>query len=245
MYLNRLSQIADTEVHAEAHVVASRSALGRRAMSTSGPALGLDIQRAPLSTMDKAVKRAIDLVCAAIAIVFLSPLLLLIAIAIKLDSNGPVVFKQRRNGFNSKPFIIYKFCSMTVQEDGSVITQARKNDRRVTRVGKVLRRSSMDELPQLFNVLKGDMSLVGPRPHALAHDDEYKALIAKYASRHHVKPGITGLAQVNGLRGETGRLEQMVDRVKMDLWYVNHWSLGLDIKILARTCFEVLRDRAY
>jgi undecaprenyl-phosphate galactose phosphotransferase/putative colanic acid biosynthesis UDP-glucose lipid carrier transferase len=222
-----------------------RSVLGRRALSTSGPTLCLEIQRAPLSTIERAVKRTLDFVCAAVAIVFLSPLLLLIAVAIKLDSKGPVIFKQRRNGFNSKQFVIYKFRSMTVQEDGAVIAQARKNDRRVTRVGQILRRSSMDELPQLFNVLKGDMSLVGPRPHALAHDNEYKVLIAKYAFRHHVKPGMTGWAQVNGLRGETGRLEQMVDRVKLDLWYVNHWSLGLDINILLRTCFEVLRHRAY
>jgi Undecaprenyl-phosphate glucose phosphotransferase len=222
-----------------------RSVLGRRALSTSGPDLCLEIQRAPLNTMERAVKRTLDFVCAAVAIIFLSPLLILIAAAIKLDSKGPVVFKQRRNGFNSKQFVIYKFRSMTVQEDGEVIAQARKNDRRVTRVGQLLRRSSMDELPQLFNVLKGDMSLVGPRPHALAHDNEYKVLIAKYAFRHHVKPGMTGWAQVNGLRGETGRLEQMVDRVKLDLWYVNHWSLGLDINILLRTCFEVLRNRAY
>ena len=188
--------------------------------------------------MERAVKRALDFVCAAIAIVFLSPLFLLIAIAIKLDSKGPVIFKQRRNGFNSKQFVIYKFRSMTVLEDGAVIAQARKNDRRVTRVGQILRRSSMDELPQLFNVLKGDMSLVGPRPHALAHDNEYKVLIAKYAFRHHVKPGMTGWAQVNGLRGETGRLEQMVDRVKLDLWYVNHWSLGLDHQYPAADLFR-------
>ena len=221
-----------------------RSVLGRRALSTGGPALSLEIQRAPLNDGKSRqadagfrFRRHRDR-CSVAA----SPV---IALAIKIDSKGPVIFKQRRNGFNSRQFLIYKFRSMTVQEDGAVIAQARKNDRRVTRVGQVLRRSSMDELPQLFNVLKGDMSLVGPRPHALAHDNEYKVLIAKYAFRHHVKPGMTGWAQVNGLRGETGRLEQMVDRVKLDLWYVNHWSLGLDINILLRTCFEVLRNRAY
>ncbi len=222
-----------------------RSVLGRRALSTGGPALSLEIQRAPLNTFERAIKRTLDFVCAAVAIIVLSPLFLLIALAIKLDSKGPVIFRQRRNGFNSRQFVIYKFRSMTVQEDGAIIAQARRNDRRVTRVGHALRRSSMDELPQLFNVLKGDMSLVGPRPHALAHDNEYKVLIAKYAFRHHVKPGMTGWAQVNGLRGETGRLEQMVERVKLDLWYVNHWSPGLDINILLRTCFEVLRNRAY
>lgn len=222
-----------------------RSVLGRRALSTNGPELSLEIQRAPLTTMERAVKRTLDILCASIGIVLLTPLFLLIAVLIKLDSKGPVIFKQRRNGFNAKQFVIFKFRSMTVQEDGAVVTQARRNDRRVTRVGQFLRRSSLDELPQLFNVLMGDMSLVGPRPHALAHDNEYKVLIAKYAFRHHVKPGMTGWAQVNGLRGETGRLEQMVERVKLDLWYVNHWSFGLDINILIRTCFEVLRNRAY
>ena len=195
--------------------------------------------------MERAAKRTMDVVCSAIGILLLAPLFVLIAILIKLDSKGPAIFRQRRNGFNSKQFVIFKFRSMTVQEDGETIKQARRDDRRVTRVGQFLRQSSMDELPQLFNVLKGDMSLVGPRPHALAHDNEYKVLIAKYACRHHVKPGITGWAQVSGLRGETGRLEQMIDRVKMDLWYINHWSIALDLTILARTCFEILRNRAY
>ena len=222
-----------------------RSVLGPRALSTNGPPLSLEIQRAPLTATERAVKRTLDIICASIGIVLLAPLFILIAALIKLDSKGPVIFKQRRNGFNAKQFFIFKFRSMSVLEDGAVITQARRNDRRVTRVGHFLRRSSLDELPQLFNVLKGDMSLVGPRPHALAHDKEYKILIAKYAFRHHVKPGMTGWAQVNGLRGETGRLEQMIERVRFDLWYVNHWSLGLDIYILLRTCFEVLRNRAY
>ncbi len=175
----------------------------------------------------------------------LSPLLIGVAIAIKLDTRGPVIFRQRRNGFNSLQFVIFKFRTMTVCEDGQQIKQAQRNDKRVTQVGKFLRRSSIDELPQLFNVLIGDMSLVGPRPHAIAHDDEYKRLIAKYAFRHHVKPGITGWAQVNGLRGETGQLNQMIDRIKLDLWYINHWSFGFDISILVRTCFEVFRNRAY
>ncbi|PNG27610.1 undecaprenyl-phosphate glucose phosphotransferase [Methylocella silvestris] len=222
-----------------------RSVLGRRLLSTSGPGLTLEIQRAPLTRVEQGIKRTLDIVCSSIGIVLLSPLFVMIAILIKLDSKGPVIFKQRRNGFNARQFQIYKFRSMTVQEDGDKIVQARRNDRRVTRVGQFLRQSSMDELPQLFNVLKGDMSLVGPRPHALAHDNEYKVLIAKYAFRHHVKPGITGWAQCNGLRGETGQLEQMIERVKLDLWYVNHWSIALDINILLRTCFEVLRNRAY
>ncbi len=222
-----------------------RSVLGRRALSTRGPALTVELQRAPLTPVERMTKRALDLLGAVTAIALLSPLLIATAIVIKLDSPGPAIFRQRRNGFNTQPFVIFKFRTMTVQEDGATITQARRGDHRVTRVGQFLRRSSMDELPQLFNVLLGDMSLVGPRPHALAHDNEYKALIAKYAFRHHVKPGITGWAQVNGLRGETGRLEQMVERVRLDLWYINHWSFSLDINILVRTCFEVLRNRAY
>jgi len=176
---------------------------------------------------------------------FLWPLFLMAAIAIKLDSDGPIIFRQRRNGFNAKEFVIFKFRTMTVVEDGAAITQACRGDHRATRVGKFLRRSSIDELPQLLNVLKGDMSLVGPRPHAIAHDKEYKGHIADYGFRHHIKPGITGWAQVNGLRGETRSLEKMTERVKLDLWYINNWSLGFDINILARTCFEVLRDRAY
>ncbi|WOJ89326.1 undecaprenyl-phosphate glucose phosphotransferase [Methylocapsa polymorpha] len=222
-----------------------RSVLGRRALSTRGPGLTVELQRAPLTPVERGFKRALDIVVSSTAILLLAPLLVATAVVIKLDSPGPAIFRQRRNGFNTKPFIILKFRTMTVQEDGPNITQARRGDHRVTRVGQFLRRSSMDELPQLFNVLWGDMSLVGPRPHALAHDNEYKALIAKYAFRHHVKPGITGWAQVNGLRGETGRLEQMIERVKLDLWYVNHWSFSLDVNILLRTCFEVVRHRAY
>jgi putative colanic acid biosynthesis UDP-glucose lipid carrier transferase len=179
------------------------------------------------------------------AIVFCLPLFLIVAMAIKLDSPGPVIFRQRRSGFNAKEFIVFKFRTMTVLEDGPVVTQASRGDRRVTYIGKFLRRSSLDELPQLFNVLWGDMSLVGPRPHALAHDDHYRVHIADYAYRYYAKPGITGWAQVNGLRGETASLEQMADRVKLDVWYINNQSLGLDLNILLRTCFEVLRDRAY
>jgi Undecaprenyl-phosphate glucose phosphotransferase len=222
-----------------------RSVLGRRVLSTSGPNLTLEIQRAPLSLTERAVKRTVDILMSASAVILLMPLFVLVAIAIKLDSKGPVIFKQRRNGFNSNQFVIYKFRSMTVLEDGPKITQARPGDKRVTRIGKMLRSSSIDELPQLFNVLKGDMSIVGPRPHALAHDDEYKAVIAEYAFRHHVKPGITGWAQVNGYRGETRHLELMAERVKLDLFYINHWSLRFDISIILRTCFEILRNRAY
>jgi putative colanic acid biosysnthesis UDP-glucose lipid carrier transferase len=222
-----------------------RTLLGQRGFSADGSALPVTIQGAPLTPFERAVKRTLDIVGSMTAILFLSPLFLIAAIAVKLDSGGPIIFRQRRNGFNMKEFVIFKFRTMTVLEDGAAITQACRGDHRTTRVGKFLRRSSIDELPQLLNVLKGEMSLVGPRPHALAHDKEYKAHIADYGFRHHIKPGITGWAQVNGLRGETRSLEKMTERVKLDLWYINHWSLGLDINILVRTCFEVLRDRAY
>ena len=222
-----------------------RTLLGQHGSSTDGLPLPVTIQSAPLTASEIAVKRTLDVVGAVTAIMFLWPLFLMAAIAIKLDSDGPIIFRQRRNGFNAKEFVIFKFRTMTVVEDGPAITQACRGDHRATRVGKFLRRSSIDELPQLFNVLKGDMSLVGPRPHAVAHDREYKVQIADYGFRHHIKPGITGWAQVNGLRGETRSLAKMAERVKLDLWYINNWSLGFDIKILGRTCFEILRDRAY
>ena len=191
------------------------------------------------------VKRTLDIVLASVAIILAAPLLMIAAIAIKLDSAGPVIFRQRRNGLNGIPFVIFKFRTMTVLEDGPTFTQAQRGDCRVTRVGRLLRRSSIDELPQLFNVLKGDMSLVGPRPHPIALDNQYKMLIPTYSFRFQALPGITGWAQVNGLRGETSRLEQMAERITLDLWYINHRSLGLDIYILLKTCFEVMRNRAY
>jgi undecaprenyl-phosphate galactose phosphotransferase/putative colanic acid biosynthesis UDP-glucose lipid carrier transferase len=203
----------------------------------------VEVQRGPLSRSEQAMKRVLDIVVASIALVVFLPLFLMTAVAVKLDSPGPVFFRQRRNGFNIKPFRIFKFRSMTVTEDGSQISQATKSDPRVTRVGGILRRSSVDELPQLLNVLKGEMSLVGPRPHALAHDDQYGKLLAEYAFRHHVKPGITGWAQVNGFRGETSHIEQMRKRVDFDLWYINHWSIWLDLRILLKTGIEVSRSK--
>jgi Undecaprenyl-phosphate glucose phosphotransferase len=203
----------------------------------------VEVQRAPLSPTEQVSKRALDIVGASIGLLLLAPTMLAAAIAIKLNSSGPVLFRQRRNGFNTKEFVIYKFRSMKVMEDGANVIQARRSDPRITTVGRVLRQTSIDELPQLLNVLKGDMSLVGPRPHALAHDNHYGEIVAEYAFRHHVKPGITGWAQVNGYRGETARIEQMRQRVAYDLWYINNWSLMLDLTILARTCFELIRPR--
>jgi Undecaprenyl-phosphate glucose phosphotransferase len=202
-----------------------------------------ELQRAPLDGWERFFKRGLDLAVAFAGLVAAAPLLLTVALAVRLDSPGPILFRQSRNGFNGRPFRIYKFRSMTVLEDGPVVTQATRQDSRVTRVGRFLRRSSLDELPQLFNVLKGDMSLVGPRPHAIAHDDQYTQLVAKYAFRHHVKPGITGWAQVHGLRGETPSVELMRRRVDLDLQYIANYSLILDLRILVRTVRELIRPQ--
>jgi undecaprenyl-phosphate galactose phosphotransferase/putative colanic acid biosynthesis UDP-glucose lipid carrier transferase len=207
-----------------------------------GADFAIELQRAPLTALECAIKRAFDIVVAGAMLALLSPLLALVSIAIKLNSAGPVIFRQHRKGFNGRKFTIYKFRTMTVAENGPVIRQARRNDDRVTSLGYYLRSTSIDELPQLINVLRGEMSLVGPRPHAIAHDDEYSKLIANYAFRNHVKPGITGWAQVSGFRGETARLEQMERRVDLDLWYINNWSIWLDLRILFRTCIVVPRS---
>jgi undecaprenyl-phosphate galactose phosphotransferase/putative colanic acid biosynthesis UDP-glucose lipid carrier transferase len=203
------------------------------------------VQRAPLSGTERGLKRATDLVVATAALVALAPLLAAVSLAIRFDSPGPVIFRQRRCGFDNREFVIFKFRTMTVLEDGDSIVQARPDDQRVTRIGRFLRRSSIDELPQLLNVIRGDMSLVGPRPHAIAHDDAFKTRISNYALRHHVKPGLTGAAQVSGLRGETQRLSQMEQRVERDLWYINNWSLTLDVKLMVLTCGALLRFDAY
>jgi undecaprenyl-phosphate galactose phosphotransferase/putative colanic acid biosynthesis UDP-glucose lipid carrier transferase len=208
-------------------------------MVEMGSEFAVELQRTPLTTAELVFKRAFDIVVASGLLLLLSPLLLLVSVAIKLDSKGPVIFRQHRKGFNGRPFAIYKFRTMTVCENGTSIRQAQKDDDRVTPLGALLRTTSIDELPQLINVLQGHMSLVGPRPHAVAHDDEYSKLIANYAARHNVKPGITGFAQVKGFRGETARLELMERRVDHDLWYIDNWSMWLDIWILLRTCIVV------
>jgi len=205
--------------------------------------LSIEIQRAPLSGVQRFVKRSMDIFVATLALLFFLPVMTLTAIAIKLDSRGPVIFRQNRKGFNGRQFVIFKFRTMTVQENGSAVAQATRDDPRVTAIGRLLRSSSIDELPQLLNVLKGDMSLIGPRPHALAHDSYFENILGDYASRHHVKPGITGWAQCNGARGATPSIEHISERVKLDLWYINNWSLWLDIQILIKTFFEVLRKR--
>jgi putative colanic acid biosynthesis UDP-glucose lipid carrier transferase len=188
-------------------------------------------------------KRLLDITVSLILILALLPVLAVITLLIAAESRGPVLFCQHRRGRHGRIFPMFKFRSMRVLENGAQVVQARENDPRVTRVGKVLRTTSLDELPQLFNVLSGEMSLVGPRPHAVAHDDYYGARIAAYTVRQRVKPGMTGWAQVNGARGETPELHHMQARVNLDAWYVAHHSFLLDLKILARTPLEVLKRR--
>ena len=218
--------------------------IGNRSIAV-GATWAAEIQRAPLTKAEQFLKRCFDIFGASAVLLLLSPLMLMTAVLIKLDSRGPVLFFQTRNGFNGRAFRIVKFRSMYVLEDGNEIRQATRGDLRVTRLGWWLRRSNIDELPQLFNVLQGDMSLVGPRPHAVAHNNEFEKLVANYAFRHHVKPGITGWAQVNGYRGETPTPESIAKRVELDIWYINNWSFWTDIRILFRTLILGIQPTAY
>jgi putative colanic acid biosynthesis UDP-glucose lipid carrier transferase len=197
----------------------------------------------PFTGTNGLTKRLSDIVLSTLILLMLSPILLVIACGVKLTSPGPVIFKQRRYGLDGQEIVVYKFRSMTVCEDGGQITQARKGDQRITRLGAILRKTSLDELPQFFNVLQGRMSIVGPRPHAVAHNEMYRKLINGYMVRHKVKPGITGWAQVNGLRGETDTLDKMKSRVDCDLDYLRHWSLGLDLYIILKTVTIVFKDQ--
>ncbi len=189
------------------------------------------------------IKRSLDICLSITVLTILSPLLLIVAIAIKLDSRGPVLFKQQRCGFNGRRFTIYKFRTMSVLEDGPTIVQAKARDARLTRLGGWLRRMSIDEIPQLINVLEGSMSVVGPRPHAIAHDNEFDKAIRNYAYRRRVKPGLTGLAQIKGFRGPTPTPASIELRVQHDLSYIDNWSLGLDLMILVQTPIELIRGR--
>ena len=197
----------------------------------------------PFTGTNEMVKRMSDVVLAALILVLISPLLLLIAIGVKLSSPGPVLFRQRRNGLDGGEIVVYKFRSMTSQDNGPEIRQATRNDPRVTPFGAFLRRNSLDELPQFFNVLQGSMSIVGPRPHAVTHNEQYRQIIKAYMVRHKVKPGITGWAQVHGHRGETDTIEKMRARVEYDLEYLRNWSIGLDLRIIASTIRLVFFDR--
>ncbi|MDO9238020.1 MAG: undecaprenyl-phosphate glucose phosphotransferase [Aquabacterium sp.] len=196
----------------------------------------------PFTGTNELVKRVSDIILASIILVLISPILIGAAIGVKLSSPGPAIFKQRRNGLDGEEIIVYKFRSMRAEDDGAVVKQATKSDARITPFGAILRKTSLDELPQFINVLQGRMSIVGPRPHAVAHNEEYRRLIKAYMVRHKVRPGITGWAQVNGLRGETETIEKMQARVEYDLEYLRNWSLGLDLQIIIRTVKVIFSD---
>jgi putative colanic acid biosynthesis UDP-glucose lipid carrier transferase len=208
------------------------------------PVIG--ICETPFTGLHSVVKRGSDIILAALIQILLLPVMACIAIGVKMSSPGPIIFAQRRYGLNGEEIVVYKFRSMGVCDDGAVVEQAKKNDVRITPFGGFLRRTSLDELPQFFNVLQGRMSIVGPRPHAVAHNEMYRKLIKGYMLRHKVKPGITGWAQVNGLRGETETVDKMRARIEFDLEYLRNWSLALDLWIIFRTVKEVLKkDAAY
>ncbi|MDP3608992.1 MAG: undecaprenyl-phosphate glucose phosphotransferase [Methylophilus sp.] len=197
----------------------------------------------PFSGFNGFIKRTSDIVLSIIILALISPLILAVAIGVKMSSKGPILFKQRRYGLDAEEILVYKFRSMTVEENGDTVTQATKNDVRITAFGRFIRRTSLDELPQFINVLQGRMSIVGPRPHAVAHNEMYRKVIKGYMIRHKVKPGITGWAQVNGLRGETDTVDKMEARIEYDLDYLRSWSLGFDLKIIVRTVLLVFKDR--
>ena len=199
----------------------------------------VDLTASKLDGFSHLLKGAEDYIVASVALIVLSPLMVLIALLIKIDSKGPVLFRQKRHGLSGKIINVFKFRTMKTSRLGNdMVIQAKRNDERVTRVGKFLRRSSLDELPQLLNVICGDMSIVGPRPHAVEHNEEYKGLIDSYMKRHIVKPGITGWAQINGFRGETDTLEKMEGRVRCDIYYIENWSILLDIRIMLLTLIK-------
>ncbi len=197
----------------------------------------------PFTGTNELVKRISDIIISSIILVAIAPVLLVLAIGVKLSSPGPIIFKQRRNGLDGKEILVYKFRSMRVMDNGPVVRQASKNDPRITPFGAFIRRTSLDELPQFINVLQGRMSIVGPRPHAVAHNEQYRELIKAYMVRHKVKPGITGWAQIHGYRGETDTIEKMKARVEYDLEYLRNWSLALDLKIILRTIPLMIFDR--
>ena len=208
-------------------------------ISYLGSQYTIDLSYTPLDSFNRAVKRLEDLVLATLIGVSVIPVCLIIALAIRLTSKGPVLFRQKRHGMGGEKIHVYKFRSMEVHsEERGVLSQAEIDDPRIPPLGHFLRRTSLDELPQFFNVLQGRMSIVGPRPHALVHNEYYKDLVQSYMWRHKVKPGITGWAQVNGYRGRTDTLEKMSQRVERDLWYINNWSLWLDLKIILKSCYK-------
>jgi lipopolysaccharide/colanic/teichoic acid biosynthesis glycosyltransferase len=216
-----------------------RSVFGHKSLPSIGPVPSVGMQRAPLTRTERVVKRVSDIALAVTALVLLSPLMLMTALAIRLDGGGPVMVRRRRTGFDGRAFFIYKFRTPSVTEEEMQIVRTRRSGSRVTEMGRTPRRSSIDELPQLFNVLKGDMSLIGPRPYAIALNGQ--AAVSNFARRRGLKPGLTGWAEVNGLRGEACTVEEIETRTELDLWYLNNWSLSLVFEIVWRTCFEPRR----
>jgi Undecaprenyl-phosphate glucose phosphotransferase len=233
-----------SELPVNVHIVpiGSVNVFGTSRIAELGNLKTLQMSRPPLSLFERALKRTFDIIVATVGLLLLLPLFAMIAIAIKLDSRGPVLFWQKRHGYNNTTIKVAKFRSMLTLEEGDCFTPAKRSDSRVTRVGRLIRRTNIDEIPQLLNVLKGDMSIVGPRPHATAHNEMFEGRILPFSRRHNIKPGITGWAQVNGQRGSTDTLEKMQRRVEYDLYYIDNWSLLLDFKIILLTLFS---RRAY
>jgi exopolysaccharide biosynthesis polyprenyl glycosylphosphotransferase len=231
------SALSDLPVDVHVVPVGSVDLMAVSRTTQFGNMVTMRISQSPLTPFNRATKRAFDVAAAIAGLVLLSPLFVIAAIAIKLDSRGPVFFRQTRHGYNNEPIRVLKFRSMTVMEDGDNFTPVSRHDPRVTRLGRFLRHTNIDELPQLFNVLVGDMSIVGPRPHATAQNDVFSELISSFSRRHNVKPGITGWAQANGYRGDANTLEKMQRRVEHDLYYIDNWSLLLDLKIMLMTLF--------
>ena len=233
-----VTSLADLPAGVHIVPVDSLKALASSQISEFANLQTIQVYRPPLSKFDLIVKRAFDITFAIVGLIVLSPLFLIISIAIKLDTPGPVFFRNTRHEFNNDTIRVLKFRSMTSLEDGNQFTQATENDPRVTRIGRIIRRTNIDELPQLINVLNGEMSLVGPRPHATAHNALFNDVIAPFSRRHNVKPGITGWAQVNGCRGATDVLEKMQRRIEYDLYYIDNWSFLFDLKIIVMTVFS-------
>jgi Undecaprenyl-phosphate glucose phosphotransferase len=232
------SALSDLPVDVHVVPVGSVDLMAVSRITQFGNMVTMRIFQSPLTPFNRAIRRAFDVAAAAAGLVLLSPLFVIVSLAIKLDSRGPVLFRQTRHGYNNEPIRVLKFRSMTVMEDGDNFKQVTRHDPRVTRLGRFLRRTNIDELPQLFNVLVGDMSIVGPRPHATAQNEVFAELISSFSRRHNVKPGITGWAQVNGYRGETDTLEKMQRRVEYDLYYIDNWSFLFDLRIILLTLFS-------
>jgi putative colanic acid biosynthesis UDP-glucose lipid carrier transferase len=232
------SALSDLPVDVHVAPIGSVDLMAVSRITQFGNMVTMRIFQSPLTLFNRAIKRAFDIAAAIAGLILVSPLFVIVAIAIKLDSPGPVFFRQTRHGYNNEPIRVLKFRSMTVMEDGDNFRPVTRHDPRVTRLGRLMRHTNVDELPQLFNVLVGDMSLVGPRPQPTAQNEAFAELISSYFRRHNVRPGITGWAQVNGYRGDTDTLEKMQRRVEHDLHYIDNWSLLLDLKIIVMTFFS-------